>query len=168
MPNEKQKFSQRLHEALDDMNYPRMGHGRQSALTKELKLSSSVVGDWLKGEGFPKTSQLVKVSDFLNVRSNWLLSGVGSKYKKKNKPDFVLKKKKSEVKTDEDAKENENETSQANLQSNNLFAVNVQQSPRLDKDAFEMALAWTKLPEQQRIALRKVILELVDTAGDED
>ncbi len=80
MSREKEKFAQRLNEGLDDMNYPPMGHGRQSALSKELKLSSQVVGRWLKGEDFPKTSQLVKVSQFLDVRSNWLLSGVGSKY----------------------------------------------------------------------------------------
>jgi len=165
MPSEKEKFSQRLHEALDDMNYPRMGHGRQSALTKELQLSSQIVGSWLKGEGFPKTSQLVKVSDFLNVRSNWLLSGIGSKYKKKNKPDFILKKTEKAVKKSDDAELTE--VSEAESKSNNLFAVDVRQSPRLDKDAFEIALAWTKLPDQQRIALRKVILELAEL-GEQD
>ena len=168
MPSEKEKFSQRLHEALDDMNYPRMGHGRQSALTKELQLSSQIVGAWLKGEGFPKTSQLVKVSDFLNVRSNWLLSGIGSKYKKKNKPDFVLKKSEKAVKKSDDAETVEpTDVSEKEPKSNNLFAVDVRQSPRLDKEAFEIALAWTKLPDLQRVALRKVILELVEL-GDQD
>jgi len=134
MSSEREKFAQRLHEGLDDMNYPPMGHGRQSALAKELKLSSQVVGRWLKGEDFPKTSQLVKVSQFLDVRSNWLLSGVGSKYpRKSDQIDVAVRQRQEEV---------------------------ARTGPRLDKEAFEIALSWMKLPTQQRIVLRKVISEL--------
>ncbi len=136
MPNEKAKFSQRLNEALNDMNYPPIGHGRQSALSKELRLPSAVIGRWLKGEDFPKTSELVKISQFLDVRSNWLLSGVGTKYpRKSDRADIAVRKKQEEV------------TSSGH---------------RLDKEAFEMALAWMKLPKQQRLVLRKVIEELID------
>ena len=134
MSREKEKFAQRLNEGLDDMNYPPMGHGRQSALSKELKLSSQVVGRWLKGEDFPKTSQLVKVSQFLDVRSNWLLSGVGSKYpRQSDKMEYAVRQKQEEV---------------------------ARTGPRLDKEAFEVALAWMKLPTQQRLVLKKVIDEL--------
>ena len=52
MQSEKEKFSQRLNEALNDMNYPPMGHGRQSALAKELKLSPQIIGRWLRGETY--------------------------------------------------------------------------------------------------------------------
>ncbi len=136
MQSEKEKFSQRLNEALNDMNYPPMGHGRQSALAKELKLSPQVIGRWLKGEDFPKTSQLVKISQFLDVRSNWLLSGVGSKYPRKtDQASIAVRKKQEEV---------------------------AKATHRLDKEAFEIALAWMKLPTQQRIVLRKVIEELLD------
>ena len=136
MQSEKEKFSQRLNEALNDMNYPPMGHGRQSALAKELNLSPQLIGSWLRGEDFPKTSQLVKISQFLDVRSNWLLSGVGSKYpKKSDRVDFAVRKKQEEV---------------------------AKSGKRLDKEAFEIALAWMKLPHQQRLVLRKVIEELLD------
>lgn len=136
MQSEKEKFSQRLNEALNDMNYPPMGHGRQSALAKELKLSPQVIGSWLKGEDFPKTSQLVKISQFLDVRSNWLLSGVGSKYpRKSDQVNYAVRKKQEEV---------------------------AKSGKRLDKEAFEIALTWMKLPHQQRIVLRKVIEELLD------
>jgi transcriptional regulator with XRE-family HTH domain len=136
MSNEKEKFSQRLNEALNDMNYPPIGHGRQSALSKELKIKSPTIGRWLNGEDFPKTSELVKISQFLDVRSNWLLSGVGSKYpRKSDQAEIAVRKKQEEV-------------------SN--------ASHRLDKEAFEMALAWMKLPDQQRLVLRKVIEELIE------
>jgi transcriptional regulator with XRE-family HTH domain len=139
MLSEKEKFSQRLNEALNDMNYPPMGHGRQSALAKELKLSPQVIGRWLKGEDFPKTSQLVKISQFLDVRSNWLLSGVGSKYpRKSDQVKIAVRKKQEEV---------------------------ARATHRLDKEAFEIALAWMKLPDQQRMVLRKVIEELLDEHG---
>lgn len=143
MSSEKQKFSQRLNEALDDMNYPRIGHGRQSALAKELKLSAQIVGGWLKGESFPKTSQLVKISQFLDVRSNWLLSGVGLKYPKSHvRPERVVPE----------------ETNESAEDSN--IEITADDSPKMDKEAFEVALAWIKLPDLQRAALKKVILEL--------
>ena len=149
MSSEKQKFSQRLNEALDDMNYPRMGHGRQSALAKELKLSAQVVGGWLKGESFPKTSQLVKVSQFLDVRSNWLLSGVGLKYPKKHvRPDRVVP---------AETRENREDTH---------IEITADDSPKMDKEAFQVALAWIKLPDLQRAALKKVIIELSESAAE--
>jgi len=145
MSSEKQKFSQRLNEALDDMNYPRMGHGRQSALAKELKLSAQTIGAWLKGESFPKTSQLVKISQFLDVRSNWLLSGIGLKYPK-SRPSPVREAQCDPVEQDD-------------------IEITADGSPKMDKEAFEIALAWVKLPEQQRIAMKKVILELSMATG---
>jgi len=148
MSSEKQKFSQRLNEALDDMNYPRIGHGRQSALAKELKLSAQVVGAWLKGEDFPKTSQLVKISQFLDVRSNWLLSGVGLKYPKHRSKPVLAEPVESGRKTE-----------------NNDIEITEADSPKMDKEAFEIALAWIKLPELQRAALKKVILELSEAAN---
>jgi len=126
MSSEREKFAQRLNDSLDNINYPTIGHGRQSALAKELDLSAQVVGSWLKGDDFPKTSQLVKVSRFLDVRSNWLLSGVGSKIPEKDE---------------------ERECRRL--------------GPRLDKEAFNIALIWMKLPPEQRMVLKKVIEGLV-------
>jgi len=150
MSKEKKKFAERLHEALDDMNYPRMGHGRQSALAKELKLSPQLIGKWLKGEDYPKTSQLVKVSQFLNVRSNWLLSGAGSKYPKKNPSLSIVSNQKADVQDEEEANVEE------------IEEIVIHSKPQLDKEAFEIALAWMKLSEQQRMVLKKVILEFSD------
>lgn len=131
MSSEKEKFSQRLNEALNDMNYPPMGHGRQSALAKELNLPALTVGRWLKGEDFPKTSELVKISQFLDVRSNWLLSGVGSKYPRKaDQINLAVRRKQEEV---------------------------AKSGKRLDKEAFEIALAWMKLPVEQRHVLHRLI-----------
>lgn len=160
MNNEKQKFAERLHEALDDMNYPRMGHGRQSALSKELKLSPQLIGKWLKGEEYPKTSQLVKVSQFLNVRSNWLLSGVGSKYSKKNPSLSLVASKKEKEKVGAKVKKE--------IVSNKgvVEEIEVTKIPQLDKDAFELALVWMKLPEEQRVALKKVIFELASEVNE--
>ncbi|HEC29288.1 MAG TPA: XRE family transcriptional regulator [Gammaproteobacteria bacterium] len=135
MKSEKEKFARRLNEALDDISYPRIGHGRQSALAKELKLSPQKVGSWLKGEEFPKTSQLVKISQLLDVRSNWLLSGVGSKFIKGSGQSYFEAKNEAEE-------------------------IVVEDTPLVDKEAFELALAWLKLPFQQRVAIKKVILEL--------
>jgi len=159
MSKEKKKFSQRLHEALDDMSYPRMGHGRQSALAKELKLSPQLIGGWLKGEEYPKTSQLVKISQFLNVRSNWLLSGSGSKYPKKN-PALSLVRNKAE-KAKQEIKKKENVVKEDNVEE-----IEINKMPQLDKEAFELALVWMKLPEQQREAIKKVIFELSLAGND--
>lgn len=154
MSKEKKKFSERLHEALDDMNYPRMGHGRQSALAKELKLSPQLVGNWLKGDEYPKTSQLVKISQFLNVRSNWLLSGSGTKYPKKNPGLSLVHNKKVAAKK------------QKVVENGNVEEIEIKKIPQLDKEAFELALVWMKLPEGQREALKKVIFELSELGND--
>lgn len=158
MSNEKKKFSERLHEALDDMNYPRMGHGRQSALAKELKLSPQLIGSWLKGDDYPKTSQLVKISQFLNVRSNWLLSGAGSKYPKKNSPLSLVSNQNSKSRPKPKPKLKKEEVAKVKMEV--VEEIEIADKPQLDKDAFEMALAWMNLPEQQRLALKKVIMEL--------
>jgi len=160
MSKEKKKFSQRLHEALDDMNYPRMGHGRQSALAKELKLSPQLIGKWLKGEDFPKTSQLVKVSQFLSVRSNWLLSGAGSKYPKKSPPLSLVSSQKSVVEKEEMVAEESTSYAKEAVEE---VEIKANENTQLDKEAFEVALTWMQLSEQQRVAIKKVILELAES-----
>ena len=79
MNNEKAKFAARLNEALDDAGVPQKGMGRQSTLVRMLGVSHRVAKKWLEGEEFPPTSKMVKISNTLNVRSNWLFSGQGDK-----------------------------------------------------------------------------------------
>jgi transcriptional regulator with XRE-family HTH domain len=78
--SERNRFSQRLNDALDNVKFPKMGDGRQSQLAEFLGMSPADVGPWLKGSAFPATSTLVKLSDLTQTRSNWLLSGQGDAY----------------------------------------------------------------------------------------
>lgn len=80
MSSEKQRFANRLNDILTDADLPRLGGGRQSAFARMLEVSPRQAGSWLKGEDFPPTSVLVRIARTFNVRSNWLLSGSGSKY----------------------------------------------------------------------------------------
>lgn len=140
MSSEKEKFAQRLNQALDDVGLARMGHGRQTTLAKEMNLPSQVVGKWLKGEDYPKTSQLVKLAQYTGVRSNWLLAGVGEKYPSA-----------AEYKSSAD------EDSMVAVADRPKAAL-----PNLTQEAFDIAVIWMKLPVLQRSALRKVIVELAD------
>ena len=142
MPSEKDKFSARLNEVLDDIGFAKIGHGRQSSLAKLLSVSPRQAGSWLRGESFPKTSQLVKLSQFMNVRSNWLLSGVGGKHPSEREQDRIPN-------GDPDLSEGNNPDE--SVEGN---------ASLLSNDAFNIALAWMKLPMSQRVALQKVIVEL--------
>ena len=137
MTSEVQKFANRLNEVLDEVGMPRMGKGRQTALADEMREDPQVVGQWLKGEAFPRTSQLVRLSQYLGVRSNWLLTGAGDRHPAPQQ-------------------EAPTETPMVREAANGSYRGEVE----LSKDAFEIAVAWMKLPLQQRKALRKVIVEL--------
>lgn len=128
--NEKQKFADRLNEALDDAGVPLKGMGRQSTLVRMLGVSHRVAKKWLDGEEFPPTSKMVKLASELQVRSNWLFSGQGEK---SPESPAGMNEEEAEVHRHADA---------------------------LSQEAFEVASEWMKLPQSQRSALRKVIREL--------
>jgi hypothetical protein len=130
MSNEKKRFSDRLNDALDNIHFPKLGGGRQARLAEMLEVPPLDAGRWLKGESFPPTSILVKLSDLTQTRSNWLLSGHGEPYKKSSNP--------------RGAGKNPPPTGQ----------------DKLSKEAFELGLAWMKVPKAQRDALARVIQEL--------
>jgi len=130
MNKEAQKFSDRLNIALDDAGVPQKGMGRQSSLVRMLGVSHRVAKKWLEGSEFPPTSKMVKLSTLLNVRSNWLFSGQG-----------VMRA------SDEHA---HTETEQEVYRH----------AGELSQEAFEIASDWMRLPQQQRVVLRKVIKEL--------
>jgi transcriptional regulator with XRE-family HTH domain len=133
MPNERTRFADRLNDALDNIHFPKLGAGRQARLAEMLDIPAAEVGPWLKGEAFPKTSVLVKLSDLTQTRSNWLLSGHGDPYPKDNNPRGAGK---NPPPTGKD---------------------------KLSKEAFDLGLAWMKLPKQQREAIARVVQELQPT-----
>ena len=130
MPNEKLRFAERLNDALDNVQYPKLGSGRKSRLAELLGNPSIEVNRWLKGQAFPPTSVLVKLSDLTKTRSNWLLSGNGEAYEPGINPRGNGK--------------NPPPTGQE----------------KLSKEAFDLGMVWMKLPKQQRDALARVIEEL--------
>lgn len=130
MNNEKEKFSDRLNEALDDARVPSKGMGRQSALVRMLGVSHRVAKKWLDGDEFPPTSKMVRLATELQVRSNWLFSGQGEKCLESA---AGMDEAETEVQRHADA---------------------------MSQEAFEVASEWMKLPQPQRLALRKVIREL--------
>jgi hypothetical protein len=131
MPNEKIRFSERLNDALDNVQFPKLGGGRKSRLAKHLGKPPIDVNRWLKGQAFPPTSVLIKLSDLTKARSNWLLSGNGEAY-------------------DENANPRGN--------GKNLPTTGQE---KLNKEALDMSLAWMKLPKQQRDAMARVIEQLL-------
>jgi len=127
------RFAQRLNDALDNIDFPQLGAGRQARLAELLDVPASNVSHWLKGESFPRTSALIKLSDLTKTRSNWLLSGQGEPYKKSDNP---------------------RDSSRVPPGTG---------TNRLSKEAFELGIKWMKLPKQQRKAIASVITELLRT-----
>ena len=130
--SETSRFSDRLNDALDNIFFPKLGGGRQSRQSELLEVSSSEVGKWLKGESFPATSALVKLSELTKARSNWLLSGQGEPYNKGKSP----------------RGKGEN--------------APVTGKDKLNKEAFDLGKAWMELPKLQREVIARVIRELAD------
>jgi len=140
MPNKKMttssergRFAQRLNDALDNIDFPKPGAGRQTHLSRLLDIPASNVGHWLRGESFPRTSALIKLSDLTKTRSNWLLSGQGEPCKK------------------------------GDTSRNTGKASPGTDTNKLSKAAVDLGMEWMKLPKQQREAIARVITELLDT-----
>jgi hypothetical protein len=146
MTSEKQKFAHRLNEALDEAGLPRIGQGRQSGLAKMIDVGPQLAGKWLKGEDYPKTSQLVKIAKQLGVRSNWLLTGSGDKYMSEEEQQAFYESLRAERSKRAEVREGTEDP---------LVASGV-----LSREAFELAVAWMQLPATQRAAMQKVIVEL--------
>jgi len=130
MSNEKKRFAVRLNDALDNIQFPKLGAGRKSRLAEHLGKPPIEVNHWLKGLSFPPTSVLVKLSSLTHARSNWLLSGNGEAYEAGNHP-----------------------------RGNGKNPPPTGQN-KLSKEAFDLGMRWMKLPKPQRDALAKVIEEL--------
>lgn len=69
----KEEFAKRLHKSMDLQNYPLRGRAR--ILSKEFGISDKAASKWLNGEAIPETSKIPLLANFLNISSEWLLSG---------------------------------------------------------------------------------------------
>lgn len=69
----KEEFAKRLHKGMDMQNYPLRGRAR--VLSKEFGISDKAASKWLNGEAIPETSKIPLLANFLNISSQWLLSG---------------------------------------------------------------------------------------------
>jgi len=79
------EFAERLNEALDDMDAPQRGKipGRQPWLAEKVGKSQRGVGKWITGEGMPMQEDQLPLADFLGVRVEWLIFGLGPKHENK-------------------------------------------------------------------------------------
>ena len=83
----KEDFAKRLHEAMDKENYPLRGRAR--VLSKEFGISDKGAGKWLNGDAIPETSKIPLLANFLNVSSEWLLSGTSNSIDDAKHQDFA-------------------------------------------------------------------------------
>lgn len=73
-PNDvKQAFAERLHKAMDKNDYPKRGRAR--VLSQKFGISDKGAGKWLNGDAIPETSKIPMLANFLDVTTEWLLSG---------------------------------------------------------------------------------------------
>ena len=78
--NEKRKaFAARLNEALDDIQFPEKGYGRQQALADQMHVSQKGARKWLEGESLPEQFRIVDLAGWLRVSFEWLATGQGRK-----------------------------------------------------------------------------------------
>lgn len=91
MSKETERFSARLHEALDDYGFIK-GPGRQSALGRMFGVNPRSARMWLESEGFPKTERCIEIAKKLGVNLEWLLTGRGHKnnYEKSTPEDQIF------------------------------------------------------------------------------
>ncbi len=73
------EFAQRLNQALDECPdaVPRIG--RQRIVGKMFGVDQKGARKWLLGLGYPTLEKSIEIAERLNVATEWLLSGRGSK-----------------------------------------------------------------------------------------
>lgn len=143
MLSEKEKFALRLNEALDDAGFPKAGDGRQTALAGLLDVDLDVVGQWLKGAVFPKTSKLVKLARLTQVRSVWLLSGVGAKQTDDRQENAFREQLKLE------------HSDGGEIRRYQPLDLNI---PSLSKEAIDIADAYMRLPTEQKESVYRLLM----------
>lgn len=74
---EKEAFSDRLNSALDRIDAPEKGKGRQVWLAKQVGVSQKGARKWLESESIPGMENLIKIAKIVNQPAEWLLTGRG-------------------------------------------------------------------------------------------
>lgn len=77
--DEKQSFSNRLNQLLDETGVSPKGRGRQIAVGNMFGKNQKSARRWLEGEGFPELALAIRMATFFNVSLEWLLTGRGEK-----------------------------------------------------------------------------------------
>jgi transcriptional regulator with XRE-family HTH domain len=77
--DQKRAFADRLNEALDDIDFPAKGDGRQGALGERMSVSQKGARKWLEGEAIPTTTRIMELAQWLNVNFEWLAMARGEK-----------------------------------------------------------------------------------------
>ena len=157
MNTEKQKFSSRLNEVLDEVGFPEFGQGRQTAIADLLDVKPELVGEWLKGESYPKTSKLVKLAQLINVRSNWLLSGIGEKYS--NADDEYQFRQQLEERFPHKFKRRQVNAVENMIHTIESSAVDME-NLGLNQDAIAVACEYMKLSDEQQTRLKTYLTQL--------
>lgn len=75
-------FTHNFIHLLDDLGYPKKGHGRSIILAKQLETSIAGAQKWLNCNAIPSTPKLVKICEMTGVNLNWLLYSEGPMYRK--------------------------------------------------------------------------------------
>lgn len=75
--DEKQAFARRLNLALDAHNVVPKHKGRQEVVGEMFDVSQKGARKWLEGESIPMTKRIAIIAKELNVRGEWLLTGMG-------------------------------------------------------------------------------------------
>ncbi len=146
--SERQKFSDRLNEALDEAGFPESGKGRQSTIAEELGDSVANVGLWLEGDEYPKTSILVKLAKLLKVQSNWLLSGTGDRYVDEQ----------AEVQYKAQLKE---QLAAKKRRLNGESGLDISSNEGLSKDSLSLACSYMKLSKDEQARVQSLMKQLL-------
>jgi transcriptional regulator with XRE-family HTH domain len=74
---ERAAFAKRLNQALDELEFPISGAGRQTQLAKMFHVSQKGARKWLVGEAMPSMARLTEMARDLGLSAEWLLTGLG-------------------------------------------------------------------------------------------
>ena len=73
-------FSGRLNEVLDEHGVAGKGAGRQIVVSKTFGVTQNGARKWLEGEGVPELTRVMEIAQRYRVCVEWLLTGSGPKY----------------------------------------------------------------------------------------
>lgn len=73
--DDREGFARRLNEALDQIDFPSKGRGRQVELGKRMGVSQRSAGMWLEGTTMPTLKRVHALAELIRRSPDWLLTG---------------------------------------------------------------------------------------------